>query len=107
EREEDGGPQREAHLRDGRQRGIGAHHEDGTLREVDDAQHAEHQREAEGEEGVDAAERQGVEELLFEHGMSSDKAGGSAKGGKRPALPAPNRPAPSGGGSDQRGGGGS
>ena len=50
------------------QRRVGAHHEDGALREVDDAQHAEDQREAEREEGVDAAERQGVEELLFEHG---------------------------------------
>jgi hypothetical protein len=67
--------QRQVQPRDGLQRRIGAHHEDGAMRQVDHAQHAEDQREAEREQRVDAAERECVEELLFEHVLAWKKAG--------------------------------
>ena len=60
-------PERRGQMRDHRQRGIGADHEHRAVRQVDDAEHAEDEREAEREERVDAAERQRVDELLFEH----------------------------------------
>ena len=49
------------------QRRIRADHEDRAVRQVDHPEHAEHQREAEREQRIDAAQRQGVDELLFEH----------------------------------------
>jgi hypothetical protein len=47
-------------------RGVGAHHEQPRVREVDDLRRLEHDHEAEGEQGVDRAERHAAEQQLQE-----------------------------------------
>lgn len=56
-RGDEAGPQGQVELGDQLQRHVGAHHEHRAVREIDDAQHAEYQREAEREQSVDAPER--------------------------------------------------
>ena len=50
-----------------RQTGVGADHEDLTMGQVEQVQHAENERITDRDQGVGAAEHQPVDELLGEH----------------------------------------
>ena len=51
--------------------GEGAHHEHFAVREIEQLQHAENQRIADGNQGVRRPEHQAVDQLLIDHRMDA------------------------------------